>query len=64
LRTDPKGEIEILQRFWPFETQTEPPHPELTPPVLVYADLLATGDALCIETAGKVRERYLDRLKD
>lgn len=62
LRTDPKGEVEILRRFWPFET--EPPHTDLTPPVLVYADLLATGDARCIETAGKVRERYLGRLKD
>ena len=62
LRTDPRGEIEILRRFWPFET--EPPHTDLTPPVLVYADLLATGDARCIETAGQVRERFLGRLKD
>jgi Transcriptional regulator, AbiEi antitoxin, Type IV TA system len=62
LRTDPKGEVEILRRFWPFET--EPPRIDLTPPVLVYEDLLAAGNARCIETAGKVRERDLGRLKD
>jgi hypothetical protein len=32
----------------------------LVPPLLVYADLLATGDARNLETAALIRERYLE----
>ncbi len=35
------------------------PRPDTVPPVLVYADLLATGDGRCIETAAMVYEQYL-----
>lgn len=37
-------------------------HPNAVPPVLVYADLLATGDARCIETAQMVYDQHLARL--
>lgn len=37
-------------------------HPHAVPPVLVYADLLATGDARCIETAQMVYDEHLARL--
>jgi hypothetical protein len=37
-------------------------HPNAVPPVLVYADLLATGDARCIETAQMVYDEHLARL--
>jgi hypothetical protein len=47
LKADPTGEVEILRRFWQFEN----PEPALTPTLLVYADLLAIGDARCLETA-------------
>jgi len=47
LKTDPTGDVEILRRFWQFEN----PEPALTPSLLVYADLLAIGDARCLETA-------------
>jgi hypothetical protein len=47
LKTDPTGEVEILRRFWQFEN----PEPALAPTLLVYADLLAIGDARCLETA-------------
>jgi hypothetical protein len=47
LKTDPTGEVEILRRFWQFEN----PEPALAPALLVYADLLAIGDARCLETA-------------
>ncbi len=57
LRKAADGNIEIRQRFWTFDYDWN--HPELTPPVLVYADLLATGDARCIETAQKVYDGHL-----
>lgn len=57
LRKVPDGNIEIRQRFWTFDYAWD--HPHLTPPILVYADLLATGDARCIETAQKVYDGHL-----
>ena len=48
LRADPKGNVEILRRFWNFDNED---HPLITPLPLVYADLLAIGDARCLETA-------------
>lgn len=57
LRTDPGGDVEIDRRFWRFETDEE--RRGLAPLPLIYADLLATGDPRCIETAGLIRERYL-----
>jgi hypothetical protein len=47
LRPDPGGTIEIRKKFWGFAEDI----PGLTPLPLIYADLLATGDARCIETA-------------
>jgi len=57
LRKAHDGNIEIRQRFWTFDYVWN--HPDLTPPVLVYADLLATGDTRCIETAQKVYDGHL-----
>ncbi len=57
LRKADDGNIEIRQRFWTFDYDWN--HPDLTPPVLVYTDLLAIGDARCIETAQKVYDGYL-----
>ena len=36
--------------------------PGSVPPALVYADLLATGDSRCLETAEIIYDRYLARL--
>lgn len=55
LGTDPTGEVEILHRFWQFET----PEPALAPTLLVYADLLAIGDARCLETAKLLYDQIL-----
>lgn len=60
LRKAEEGNIELRRRFWPFDHGWE--RPTLTPPALIYADLLATGDARCIETAQLVYDRYLARL--
>ena len=53
LRRDPKGNVELRRRFWTFEGE----EPGLVPMVLVYADLLATGEPRCIETAGLLQEK-------
>jgi len=58
LRTDPSGEVEILHRFWLFDNDD----PALAPTLLVYADLLAIGDARCLETAKRLYEGILARL--
>lgn len=60
LRTDPAGNVEFRQRFWNFDYEWE--WPELVPPVLIYADLLAAGDARCIEAAERIYEVHLARL--
>ena len=60
LRAAAEGTVELRRRFWAFEQQWN--HPELTPLLLVYADLLGTGDARCIETAQRVFDGHLARL--
>ncbi len=60
LRTDPAGNVEFRQRFWNFDYEWE--WPDLVPPVLIYADLLAAGDARCIEAAERIYKLHLARL--
>ena len=59
LRTDPAGEVEVLEAFWPAEITGE--KPGLAPTPLIYADLLATGDTRRIETAKLIYDDYLAR---
>ena len=59
IRKHHKGDIEILKTFWGFE-DNHPMH-DLVHPILVYADLLATGDARNIETANVIYEQELIR---
>lgn len=49
LRNRPTGKIEIRERFWHFEDKLR--KRGLAHPILIYADLLATGDPRNIETA-------------
>ena len=49
--------LEWRKPFW--GTLPAGPRPDTVPPVLVYADLLATGDGRCIETANMLYEQYL-----
>lgn len=53
------GNVEVLQKFWTFEQEDGIADPRLVPPLLVYADLVATGEPRNIETAALIRERYL-----
>jgi hypothetical protein len=59
LRTDANGTVEVLETFWPQEIPTD--QAGLVPTPLIYADLLATGDARCIETAKLLYDEYLAR---
>jgi len=59
LRTDPRGEIEILRRFWQF--RLDGPRPDVVPPLLAYADLVGTRNDRNVEAAKIVYERYIAR---
>jgi hypothetical protein len=52
--------VEVRKHFWNFPA--DPRHPGLVPPLLVYADLLATGDGRCIETAKMIYDENIVRL--
>jgi len=58
LRADLEGEVEILDTFWTFPA--DPRQPELVPPLLVYADLMATLDPRNLEIAKRIREEHVD----
>ncbi|MCK7592293.1 type IV toxin-antitoxin system AbiEi family antitoxin [Pseudomarimonas salicorniae] len=53
--------LEVRKPFWgkPLEYQGRA---DTVAPALVYADLLATGEARCLETAGRVYDELLARL--
>lgn len=57
---EPNGNIETLKVFWNFEFNWK--FPNLVHPILIYADLLATGDTRNIETAEIIYEQELTRL--
>ena len=59
LRPDPDGNVEILKRFWTFDDA----RPGLVPDILIYADLLASGDARCLEAAQQLYGGILDRFE-
>lgn len=60
IKKDPNGDIEILNAFWGFEYDGQDLN--LVPPLLIYADLLATGDARNVEAAEIIYEQELTRL--
>ncbi len=59
LKNDVNGDIEILKIFWKFEQNRF--HNDLVPPLLIYADLMATGDTRNIETARMIYEKELSK---
>ncbi len=58
LRADPNGNVEILDAFW--NLPADPAHPDVVPPILAYADLMATLDPRNLEAAKLLRERLMD----
>lgn len=56
---DEQGEIEILRKFWKFGEIGN-----VAPPLVVYADLLATADERNIETAQIIYDKYLAQIAE
>ena len=59
LRKAEQGNVEILTLFWNFKYELA--DRDIVPPILVYADLMATGDHRNIETAEMIYEKYIGR---
>ena len=57
LRPAPDGDIEILDAFWHFDD--EQPMTATVPPLLAYADLIATLDPRNLEAAKLIHDQYL-----
>lgn len=57
LRADVNGDIEALDVFWDPKTLQHPV--DIVPPILVYADLVATTDGRNLETARLLYEREI-----
>lgn len=57
LRPDAEGDIEILDAFWDFDD--EQPMAQTVPPLLAYADLIATLDPRNLEAAKLIHDQYL-----
>ncbi|WP_241299937.1 type IV toxin-antitoxin system AbiEi family antitoxin [Burkholderia stabilis] len=61
LRPDARGDVEILEAFWPhtpaldWREQDVP----LVPPLLIYADLVSSGDSRNLAAAEQIHDRYL-----
>lgn len=62
LKKDPKGNVEVLEKFWEFDYAN--PEYGLAPTVLVYADLIGIGDARTMETAKLLLEKQLIDLEE
>jgi len=56
---NPEGNVEILNAFWGIEYNWN--YKDLVPPLLIYADLIATGDDRNLETAKIIYEREIAR---
>lgn len=54
LLPDPKGIVQVYEKFWNNELDTH-----VAPELLVYADLMLTGDPRCIETAKRIFDKTL-----
>lgn len=57
LRKDPNGDIEILNTFWDVDDDIN--RNDIVNPILIYADLMASGDPRNIETAQIIYEQEL-----
>jgi hypothetical protein len=56
---DPNGNVEFVTPFWTFGWKLA--EKKVVPPLLIYADLMATGDARAIETAEIIYDNYIAR---
>lgn len=52
--------VDVRRKFW--DLPGDPDYPNVVPPLLVYADLLATGEPRCLETAQMLYKTHVVRL--
>ncbi len=66
LRPDERGEVEILEAFWPAtaEDQWQSATSGLVHPLLIYADLIASGDSRNHLVAQNIYDRFLTAPRD
>lgn len=57
MRADVNGNVELLDAFWHFEAEKD--FPNVVPPILAYADLLATNDGRNAEAARMIYEQRI-----
>jgi hypothetical protein len=57
MRADMTGNVEVLDEFWHFEADKD--FPDVVPPILAYADLLATHDGRNAEAARMIYEQRI-----
>lgn len=55
---DKKGEIKIYKKFWNHELEGR-----TVPPLLIYADLMGSGNSRCLEAAQKILNHELRDIK-
>ena len=60
LKKDPQGDVELIARFW--QPETVAPHGDMVHPLLVYADLMASGNQRNIETARMIYDQHIVQL--
>lgn len=61
IKPDPHGEIEVLEKFWNWESELAE---NVAPPLLVYSELFAMLDPRTRETAGIIKERFIEATFD
>ncbi len=61
LKKNPEGDVDLFKKFWDIDCPCnyEGNHEGLAPPLLIYADLMATGDDRNIETARMIYDKYI-----
>lgn len=57
MRKHPEGNIEVMNQFWKFETKFD--NKTITHPILIYADLMGTGDERNFEMAKLIYEKNI-----
>jgi hypothetical protein len=60
LKKDPEGEVELLHRFW--RPDAIPLTKDMVHPLLVYADLMATGNQRNLEAARMIYDQHIVQL--
>ena len=61
MRLDPNGNTEVLQAFWNLPADEK--YADVVPPLLAYADLMATEDGRNLETARLIYEQFLEPIQ-